>query len=245
MITLSNILTQEERLQIPRLIGHDNIRIWELLSRRASISEIRQMPIDYDAADAMITHLVDTEKLVRDLILFKKVALRGIEIGGILNELKRLFCSIEKSSKLGVDNIQGVDKIASNEYVLHSVLYNLIRNGMQAQQDKPEDKRKVDLIVDSSGFPAQAIYIPEGAGDYQEFVRFSVQNPGEFPRDKPLIERLTICPPQGKHGVGLYFTGLAAKVLRAPVNIKSEAGLVDVSFYQPVYPQEAGEKNDN
>ena len=87
-----------------------------------------------------------------------------------------------------------------------------------------------------SKFPKNALFIPEGAKDFENFYVFHIQNKGKpFPKDSKLINGLTKCPELGERGFGLYFTGLVSRFLKAPVNIKSNEDLTTISFYHPIY----------
>ena len=234
MKALSNPLTQKERLRIPRLLGHNSHAIIG-----KSLRAIREG--NKDLAMNLLLFVEDIEETVEVMTHGGEICLGfgsrdymrdyGLQI--FLKELNKVY-----EGRLKVE-VETNAQFSTSRAILNSVLGNIIDNALGIQYKA--DKKVVEVRASwFTGFPETAIYIPNGARDYKEFVRFSVQNPGKFPRDKPLIDRLTICPPRGKQGFGLYFTGLAAKVLRAPVDIKSEEGIVDVSFYQPIYPEEAG-----
>ncbi len=121
--------------------------------------------------------------------------------------------------------------------LMHSVLYNLVKNGVDAQIGTSDKDEPVKLSVNyHPGFPENVLFIPEGAREYTNFVVFDVHNKGKsFPKDIPLESYFTKPTPEKGRGFGLYFTKLAAKFLRAPVNITSEPGNTTVSFYHPIY----------
>ena len=158
------------------------------------------------------------------------------DLSSLINNLVTSFK--EWGGNLEYDLNPNIGEIHLEENILHSILFNLANNGFN-NQEVPRNERKVNLTVIPCELPKEAVYVSEGASDYSQFVGFHFQNTGrEFPKDKPLIERLTICPSEMKGGFGLYFTGLATKVLRGCVDIKSEGEDTTVSFYQPIYPDE-------
>ena len=233
--TLPNVLTSKEKLQIPKLIGHDTIGN---LSRAYAIFERIAHPERYPSISNLeeigkinVDSVVKIERCIEALTQSEEIYTKRIKTTYFSAGFPYLFEQMADNLEIGLDC---PESFISNEDILHSVLINLIRNAWKniCEGDK------IKLSASQNEFPSRALYIPVGAREYQKFIRFSVQNPGEFPRDKPLIDRIRVCPPRGRNGFGLYFTGLAAKVLRAPVDIKSENGVVDVSFYQPVYPIE-------
>jgi len=231
VIKLPNPLKTKERLRIPRLLGHNSHAIIGRAMRK--VREDKK-----DLATGLLSFIGDIEETVEVLTHGGGIYLgtglnflKDYELQNLLRELNKVY---EDELKIEVEiNIP----FSTSRAILNTLLGNIIDNAINIQynQRRKITKVRAEFLL---GFPETAIYIPDGARDYQEFVRFSVQNPGEFPRDKPLMDRLTICPERGKRGFGLYFTGLAAKVLRAPVDIKSEKEIVDVSFYHPIYRDE-------
>ena len=64
----------------------------------------------------------------------------------------------------------------------------------------------------------------------------SQELPYGFPKDMDIQNAFVKAPPHRDTGFGLYFIGLAAKVLQAKVGVSSEPGNTTVSFFHPVYP---------
>ena len=119
----------------------------------------------------------------------------------------------------------------SHEPIMHSVIFNLVKNGLKVAKDR----RVLMNIRRIDKFPERALYVPEGARDYEQFVVFDLINSGGFSSKKPFIECLTSVPKFNEHGFGLYFVGLASRVLRAPVSITTDEKQTQISFYHPVY----------
>jgi hypothetical protein len=223
-IKLKSPLSERERLQFIRLIGHDaassvfNIQI-NARDKKFEGSHIRAVMSSVDELSS------------EDLYLDRKYASNnfrsdGSALHGLMKKLVEIFPGELKTSVRNCHPFLGpVDS-------LYTILFNLIKNSKSACG------KNILLESDLASFPSEAIYIPEGARDYKKFIAFYVKDNGwGFPLDIPLLDRLTLCPPRGKHGFGLYFTGLAARVLRAPVDIKSSPGDTTVAFYHPIYEE--------
>jgi signal transduction histidine kinase len=230
MITLLNNLTAEERLQLPRLFNHDSIGVWQRLAGFLDGWKCgTRKRSDADKAMAFFKHLSYFEKCVSQLCNEEYLcSTPPLSFNRIIGNLENMFrLEIEKK-----DNAEEEDYF---EEISYSCLYNLIDNAYNTIQEDI----KVKLIAEKSGFPSQAVYTPEGARDYKDFVAFRIQDNGAgFPPEMNLFDRLTTCPPKGGHGLGLYFTGLVSKVLRAPVDIQSKPGDTTVTFYHPIYEEE-------
>jgi len=237
-LELSNPLTIEERLEVPRLIEHDSSVYW---------ADLRNLPIaspdlDQEEYHAIVEHLAHIEQTVvtftqaeavylRDSFYSTSLDKRSLEI--MTNRLSKALLEGKLDASIG-----DIGSFLSLRPVMHSVLYNLIKNGVAAQAKTDDSNEAVNLTVDyHSGFPETTLFVPEGARDYTDFITFAVHNKGRsFPGDVPLESYFTgPAPERGEGGFGLYFIRLAAKFLRAPVNITSEPGDTTVSFYHPVY----------
>ena len=120
--------------------------------------------------------------------------------------------------------------------LISSVAYNLVKNVLG--EPNTDNSGIATLSLENvQGFPEDAVFVPEGARNYKEFAAFRVSDNGAgFSQDKNWLEYFTRCPEKRQHGFGLYFTGLVAKMLRAPIGISSKPGNTRVSFYQPIYP---------
>ena len=128
-----------------------------------------------------------------------------------------------------------------NDQLMFCILHNLIKNGISAQAPKNKAERGIELVIQSYlGFPQQALLVPRGAEKYNEFMRFSVHNEGNaFPEkilSKDYLKKFV--HQKGQSGFGLYFVKLAAKLLKAPIEISSKPGDTTVSFYHPIYNSE-------
>jgi signal transduction histidine kinase len=122
-------------------------------------------------------------------------------------------------------------KMILEPLIIHSVLYNLVKNALEHSSTK-----KAELVVKSEKDLQNIIYSPEGSSVYSEFIGFHIHDNGKgFPSGKNLREYFTKVPEIEGRGLGLYFVGLAAKVLRGQIGITSEPGNTIVSFYNPVY----------
>ena len=148
-----------------------------------------------------------------------------------------------------IPSIGNISEFLLAKNFVYPVLHNLVKNALWHNSRKPAEKNKagiqfytvdpIQLIIEPANFPENPSFVPEGARDYSKFVAFRVHDTGEgfaSEQEKSYETYFTKCPKKGEHGFGLYFTGLVAKVLRAPVEIKSIPGDTTVSFYHPIYP---------
>jgi len=233
-----NPLTTEERLQVVRLIRHDSrnnmnnlLGFTAYLSSELDIKDIDGSNLQAAYADAInvsqIMHAMSDLIQEEELYFCDQDYYYG-------NNVKILFEGIRLIyPKSKGEEIIRCEKFRTKDSLIHLVMSNFVKNSLCS------GSANIDLIAeDVSVFP-DAVYVPEGARAYGNFVALRVHDNGQgFTNDKPLIDRLTVCPEKGKHGFGLYFTGLVAKVLRAPVDIQSKPGDTTVSFYQPIYDSE-------
>ncbi|MBI2498738.1 hypothetical protein HYV88_00680 [Candidatus Woesearchaeota archaeon] len=226
---LTNPLTTEERIQIPRLIDHD------ILSAQTDIIIHLKNPEGFESycsrekALALANFTKSVTRVVSWITYPRDICTDKENIKKVLDKFKIL-----SDNKLQIPDVDISKQLVSYFPLLETVIFNLYKNARNASRDNP-----ISLEVSQSPFPENALYIPEGARDHKDFTIFALHSSGRaFPENPSLIERLTICPPLGHHGFGLYFTGLAAKVLRAPVHIQSAPDNTTISFYHPIYPDD-------
>jgi hypothetical protein len=242
-ITLANPLTLEERLQVTRLLSHD---VSDYLNELRCGVGVEVPEIFRKRLQAIVNHIDNTQISVANLIHDDSFDIACNYNWCLRNESERTFF-IERLRRLFPGNFQkpaGLDYaqtspgelqvmnccfdhyFLSYESLLHSVLFNLIKNGLAAQK---EGERKVLLQVRIlERFPREPNFIPEGARDYDRFVAFDVLNKGRFSSEIPFSQHLT---DSSKEGFGLYFVGLAAKVLRAPIIMETGNDSTRICFY--------------
>lgn len=235
-IVLPNTLTTEERLSLTRLLGHDTFSLLNSACIEVAISTRKNLPIKKEVAYYLemvhalgrtISGLAETESLV---LGGTALVMDTINSKNLQNMYNCLNIANDKSLE---GNISQNITFESDEHLLLVVLHNLIKNAVRSSRDSP-----VTFSVERTDFPLSASYIPEGARDYSEFIALRISNFGKsFPsgKEKSYDSYFTEKRKKGDRGFGLYFTGLAAKVLQAPVEIKSIEGRSTVSFYQPNY----------
>ena len=127
---------------------------------------------------------------------------------------------------------EGSKRFIGRQELVYPVLFNLTKNCfMRGYAKQAEVSSKV------TGFPEQALYIPDRARDYKEFIAITVRDNGMgFSKGFDFLKRLTTCPEEGMmNGFGFYFTGLVSKILAAPVDMHSEARDTKITFYHPIY----------
>jgi len=231
MLQLTNPLTDAERKQVVRLIDHDMGNSLNIVNQyihhiveygKKELSPIAQGKVKATFFIGLAIH---------DLVLKDKLDVwkcyYNIELEDILNSIdcQRVKFNFNYNPK----------ELVTPEKVLLATMWSIIKNAHNASETAE------NVLVTSryyEGFPKQALYIPDGAREFKDFVAFEVHNQGEFPKAKPLREYIDKeAPALNQEGFGLYFVKLASKVLRAPVNIKSEDGRTCVSFYHPIYPE--------
>ena len=234
---IKNPLTTKERLNVTRLIGHDSLNLLNYISRDLGDVKLAQPKVDYlrniEKTVAVLTQCDDISVCENPCQGDSFVnSYEPSSITYFMEHLKKLYPNKLKTF------YQDPRDFLSFKPALFTVCTNLIKNGISAQKKAKIDDKDISVCLSShsSKFPKNALFIPEGAKDFKNFYVFHVQNKGKpFPKDSPLINRLTKCPELGEHGFGLYFTGLVSRFLKAPVNIKSNEDLTIISFYHPIY----------
>ncbi len=234
MISLPNPLTVEERLQVPRLIGHDSLT--PLIGAMGDVDyhlshgkKIRKEAYDFLWAVIYLESTVMNLTSINPYPISKNdlISKKDLEkIFGIINSLKKNKVSYDFSN---FKEFHGIPCL------IYSVMHNLAKNGIEHNYGK-----EIEIHVEKSGFPNNASFIPDGAHNFERFIAFKVHDGGRG--FKPISEKsyqdyFTIHPQSGRRGFGLYFTGLVAKVLMAPIEINSKPGDTTVTFYHPIYKE--------
>lgn len=127
-------------------------------------------------------------------------------------------------------------RFLTQETLLELIFLTLVKNA-----NNHAAPSKIELAIgEPQPFPTNALYIPQGAENYSNFISFQVKDNGRgFPADYPFMQKITTDPKTTSgRGFGLYLTGLASQVLRAPIDIQSRPGDTIVSFYHPVFEEE-------
>ena len=231
---LSNPLSIEERLQVPRLIGHDSVGVLAIILNDVLIAQMHNDCSKTKNTPYLVQHIGMINETIGSLILLDEYSLHpnsstdyfdDFSLQDEFNRIKALF-----KGKMAFSKDISHEKVLSDTNLVHCVLYNLSKNAFDI------GAKKVEVSVKEHNTLQDIVYSPEGSLDYTDFVGFHVHDNGRgFPSGKDLREYFTTIPERKSSGFGLYFVGLAAKVLRGQVGIKSEPGDTTVSFYHPIY----------
>jgi hypothetical protein len=241
-VTLKNTLSDKERLAIPRLLGHDTASILSIISSSVR-APLRNEKFEGDEIKT-IQRLVDHIANVHGTI---KIITQRDDINLVQNAYTDYFSS-EKSfeyffetmnAALGAEErgnleltTEKIEGFLSKKRVLYTMLYNLSKNGLAAQQEPG------NILITTHQpmlLPGNISFVPDGASDYKFFIPFNICNKGEFPKGKNILEHFSESPRLGERGFGLYFVGLAARVLRIPINVNSSDGKTITTLYHPIY----------
>jgi signal transduction histidine kinase len=236
---LSNPLSIEERVQVSRLIGHDSMGVLAIIlndTRRAqmtgNVSKLKNTAYLVQHI-GMIDESIGSLALLREYCLNSQSASTYFDDYGLKEEFKILNSVIESQTsdkEIGFSKNISHEKFLSDVNLIHSVLYNLSKNSFNRGGAK-----KVEVSVKEHSTLQDIVHSADGSSDYTDFIGFHVHDNGRgFPGEKDLKKYFTKIPENGE-GFGLYFVGLAAKVLRGQIGIKSKLGNTTVSFYHPVY----------
>jgi hypothetical protein len=250
---LPNVLTVEERLSLARVHDHD---MTDILHGIFGFSSSRKIPTDekrnmrknilcaYTSFYKTIWNLScsDASYVDKSSSICSGAEMMNDFYEQLRDSLRENFCLNTTSSYLNVP-------FRETDF-MYCVVHNLVKNSLRA------GAKQIDIFLEPSRFPVDAIYVPNGARDYDEFMAFRVHDNGRgFPQvgkqgqifftgdgfptaqQEQYRKYLTMCPPEDEHGFGLYFVGLIAKVLRAPIGIQSSPGDTTVSFYHPVFEE--------
>ncbi len=234
---LSNPLTVEEKLQVTRLIEHDSTVYFAILQN----IPVGSVDIDKEKYHAIVEHVGNIQQTIELLTQgqevwlldnFNLTKLDKVSTKRITDKIGKVLLKGSLDSHVG-----DIKPMLSVRPLMYSALTNLIKNGVEAQLGTKDYNTPIGLTVDSyQGFPENALFIPQGAKGYKNFVVFNVHNKGKsFPKDVPLDSYFSRKATEKGGGFGLYFVKLAAKFLKAPLNIISKQGDTTLSFYHPVY----------
>ncbi len=231
---MENPLTLEEKVAVPRLIGHDLVSHYEdafavlagvkKLSPEVLYAKNRHVRMTLAAITILTTYTDDC--------YFGSV--RSVELTS--PTIPRLF---DGNSKVEWFNQIKSDFIGSYP-ILYAALYNLIKNGFRAMDGKGVIRVSIDSFDKPSGDNlygrpyGSLVYVPNWVSS--SYTRFDVHDTGHgFPKDIPLEQNLALGVSgfRGGTGFGLHFVSLACKFLRAPLGIVSQPGNTHVTIYHP------------
>lgn len=230
-IRLSNPLSDKEKLSASRLFLHKIDDAERKISLNFGNQELEEACIKHMTLISQAAYFIQQDNFSLWENIPQYIFTNKFEMTSMAYFLKRLesiyFGKLETS-------IEDSRDFLACKPVLHVVLSNLIENSI-AEQEKSSSEEKIVLRVGyQEGFPKSLVYVPRGARDYQNFMFFRIEDKGKGFSDDKLLERLTT----DNYGFGLYFTGLAARLLRAPIEIHSEPGNTSVSFFNPIYSED-------
>jgi signal transduction histidine kinase len=237
-VVLTNNLTTEERTSLARFGDHNFLTPFAtevMLIKRHISKGTKLAEEDSHRLEAVYIMTRDLLNLIsKDRVYLSQLGGENAIIKGYVERLVKYAtsCYHYLPKKINAES-KSRQRFLGNDMILLSLICNLATNGIKMGASELSI-----LVEDQNEFPQTATFVPEGARDYSRFVAFRVHDNGKgFPQDnkEKWREYFTRCPARGEHGFGLYFTGLVAKVLRAPVEIQSVPGDTTVSFYQPVY----------
>lgn len=217
---LDNPLTPKEKGNLYRLSNHDVVGPLNGLYNQIGQLKRGEKP-DLEVLESRAMHLnfilSTIDDLSRDHFIISWTSFNP----------RILFSYLENIFGESLDYSLDYSKdVAGKGHPIYTMLYTLSKNAIN------NGANHVHLRTSLEEFPAHAIYIPEEADGYEQFVGIHVEDNGRgFPKDKMRIPKR--CPPG--RGFGLYFTGLVGKAFRAPISIESKKGNTRVSFYHPIY----------
>jgi len=229
MVTLKNPLTLEEKLSLTKLFDHDSSTLLSILANQAYLVQEKGEKIDFQLL--YLTLAIDCfERCVSCLCREDEISLRSDFPPARIKDPSDFLDILQNVPLYNPKyEVQQFRPFLSHLPTLVSVLHNLLKNPGQ-------NTRR--LRVEPSGFPVTPTLVPKGARDHDRFIAFRVWDNGPgFHQDRDLQDYFRKCPSNGNNGFGLYFTGLAAKVLRAPIEISSAPGDTTVSFYHPIFAE--------
>ncbi|MFH0977924.1 MAG: hypothetical protein V1837_01345 [Candidatus Woesearchaeota archaeon] len=237
-VELNNPLTIEERLSLPRLCGHDSMTYFAVLSQMPAACKFGGKDFDSKQYHAVLDHLSCGEAVIEALSQYDCIFLTDAFYNTRLDKasIERL---ISDMGQISYDvplqgSVQEVPRFLTLRPLMHSVVFNLVKNGGSAQRSSPDFGKAIEVAVEPSVFPDHSVFIPENATKYSHFIVFKVRNAGRpFPESPEYYFQRSI--PEKGDGFGLHFVKMASKYLRAPVDIISKPGDTIVSFYHPVY----------
>lgn len=237
-IPLNNPLTIEERLSLPRLCGHDSMTYFAVLSQMPAACKFGGKDFDSKQYHAVLDHLSCGETVIEALSQHDGIFLTDAFYNTRLDKtsIESLISDVGQISYDGLiqGSVQEVPRFLTLRALMHSVVFNLVKNGGTAQRSTPDFGKAIEVSVEPSAFPDHAVFIPDNANKYRHFILFKVRNAGKPFQKSPEYYFQRSIPEKGD-GFGLHFVKMASKYLRAPINITSKPGDTVVSFYHPVY----------
>ena len=245
MTNISNPLSDKERLRITRLYDHDYVN---LLQSMIDVFEV----VGYNLKHKAFEELSSREKLIHKSVDWvfhtnyvgsaiyslaqDEFPLESVDAKRYRTLINVIGSSLERG-RLSYDERKNIDSFQSVPAVLYCMLFNLVKNGARAQYRAKREEPILVSVHRYQGIPT-ACFRPQGSEEYSDFLEFRVQDVGGgFPEQNSFRSYFEKDAPSAKgHGFGLYFVGLAAKVLRAPIEIISTPGNTSVSVYHPIFP---------
>ncbi len=249
---VSNPLSDRERVHVMRLYDHDTV---SLLHSVRDVLELADMLVEdgkWEELAAKRVRLTHAQEWVGHVHYMSRAMAKLAEDTVHLTNWNEppnytsVIRVLEQAVVLSRGNVEAAGEMPidfrTNASVLYCMLFNLVKNGVAAQRKLSKDLEKEPVRLRAEmyvGVPP-ACFVPSGCEGYEKFVRFSVQDCGKGFGSDVALEELFYreAPAKWEHGFGLYFVGLAARVLRAPIGIESVAGDTKVSLYHPVFREE-------
>jgi len=251
---LTNPLSITERVSIIRLQGHDTqgshtmvLNVVDILQNLSKPDTTTNTEEKWAEAKKNIErlsthprHIFQTQETVNTLgtkdrlVLYNDSPQTFLDNKELIKQLRILNQTLH--DEIEINPPSGIPPFLSPVVIWYSAMHNLAKNARVAQNTVNGNVKPRLSLETVDEIPKSTLYVPNDANNYTQFVRFRVENQGEFPRNKALIERLAgSIPPLGAKGYGLRFVGMASKALRAPVHIETGNGQTSVDFYHPIY----------
>ncbi len=226
-LVMENPLSLEERVNVSRLIDHD------LASHQVDIyhSAIGNRTLTPDVLYAKENHVKNVLAAITILTTYTQRRFRkarNVEFSSPL--IPRLFQ--DGTNVEWLSEFRNGDLVTSYP-VLHTALYNLIKNGFDAMGGKGTVAVRVEPYI--GYLPDKLVFTPSELSNNRLFIKFEIHDTGKgFPADKPLEDSLNLGVSGNKRGgFGLYYVKLACKFLKAPLAITPESGNTNVTIYHP------------
>lgn len=219
---IQNNLTEAERLSIIRLYGHDAKGPLGWLGNQIAGGR-EDLEVNFELMESYYDHTVRVFTAIEHMSQERDIALKPTGLGTI----KRILEGTFETEKPRIDSSD--ERVMMEEAITYSVLFNLVKNAYNA------GAKEVRVSVERVKTPREALHYPCEFGDFGVYHEFRVEDDGRgFKEDFDSESALGVCPPKNSHGYGLYFTGLASKLLKAPIDVKSKPGKTRFSFYHPL-----------
>ncbi|TAL58090.1 MAG: ATP-binding protein [Nanoarchaeota archaeon] len=229
---MDNPLTLEEKVSVPRLIGHDLMSKQNEIARQAYGMGNLDPSIAYGLNQIVRAVLISVDTLTQYGPFHLRVT-DPHDIHSMLENLSRKYTT-------GVRVVPTVDSQISTQFnseinLLYTMMHNLIKNSQRLVD--PEQGAIHISATELFGRAEHLVYRSPETHIAGGFIRFNVHDNGPgFPADRPLGEFLQsgVTTREKGGGFGLYYVSLVAKVLRSHIGIESEPSNTTVSFYHPV-----------